>query len=660
MNGRYLDAFSRAAGAPGVRRVWRCVAVLGALLYTTVGLDAHAQRTTRPPPKKGPKLNIALASDDERTKFVVLSDGDGVITWGADRAARSIMYLGVDSSRTLADRITGFARTGISTMCGATDPARGRPAPVLMRQRRQGSLRTFALSCDVVGAEKELVFFVTDTVVESPTAPPALVEAWTVKCASFLKFADTVNVSLSDSVNAPDVVGVACPKVYTAADIDQLASRLPGESGDSVAKVLAGIGPRVVKAVVDRGLTDIDPGARGRAARVLDAVVQQPFGDAVNPDDFVPVLARRWRDESFQGVADTIGRALGLLVERNPGRIRSVDTLVQVLKQRIPVLAERAASVSAVELERNPAAIQPLSRAFNLTAALREGAGPLVGTVAGLVGKSGSATDVLVAGLVLRLGSLAGAAGDPMRGLLLKPLGGKPGPLTVATYAEAQAVAVAAAKALAGTGALGRKDIDDLWAQHTGPMVVDTTNLPTTVPLDSAQRADSIAKFQAAFLARPAGDTVLPIIPRPPTDSAALRALREKEVVRRVWGTPQARAVLLEREIRRVALVGGFGVGCAADSAVSGPLALVADEPMKFILDAPADDESAQTVKNRLMAERERTRIAALDALGECGTRAMAQLPVLNRLVNTADDPTISDAVRAAALRALRKVRKIE
>jgi hypothetical protein len=622
--------------------------------------DAAAQRAPRPAPKKGPKLNIALASDDEKTRFVVLSDGDGVITWGADRAARSIMYLGVDSSRTLSDRITGFVRAGIGSLCGTVEPAKGRPAPVLMRQRRQGSMRTFAMSCDVVGAEKELVFFVTDTVVETVGAPPALVEAWTVKCAAFQRFTDSVNVSLSDSVNAPDIIGVPCPKTYTAADIDQLAMRLPGESGDSVAKVLAGIGPRVAKAVIDRGLNDIDPGARGRAARVLDAVVQQPFGDAVNPDDFVPVLARRWRDESFQGVADTIGRALGLLVERNPGRIRSVDTLVQVLKQRIPTLAERAATVSAVELDRNPPAIQPLSRAFNLVAALREGAGSLVGTVSALVGKSGSATDVLVAGLVQKLGSLAGAAGDPMRALVLKPHGARAGPLTVANYTEAQLVAVAAARALAATGALGRKDIDELWAQHAAPQAVDTTNLPTFVPLDSAQRADSIAKFQAAFLARPAGDTTLPVIPRPPVDSAALRVLRDKEVVRRVWGSPPARAALLEREIRRVALVGGFGVGCAADSAVSGPLALIADEPLKFVLDAPADDESAQTVKNRLVAERERTRIAALDALGECGPRALAQLPVLNRLVNTADDPTISDGVRSAALRALRKVRRIE
>lgn len=637
-----------------------------------VGLGA--QRRPVPPPKPvpkapaGPKFSIRISSDEEdparRTVFVVYADGDGDVVWGSDKSTRSIIRLPVSEARALGVRLSTFGQQGIATACGTAEGTK-RPATVVFRQVRAGIPRALALSCAIEGVERELVFAFADSVAEtSGTAEP--VAPWTVSCPVFTEWADSLLAVLPDSTAVPTLSGT-CPRVYTAADVDQLAKRLLGAAGDSAATVLGNLGPRILKPVAPI-LADIDPGARARAARLFDKVSQQPFGEVADPNDFVVLLAQRWREETDRGVADTIGRALNNVVERNPGRIRAIDTIVQVLKARLPSLADRSKALVPADVDKDAPDALPLRRALDLAVGLKDAAGPLVSTISGIVGKSGSAADYLVAKAVVRLGPLAAAAGDAMRSLVIQPTPQRPGSRTVSSYQEGQQVAIEAARALAATGASGRRDLDSLWSAHMAPPAPDSADLPmarlllaVAPPTPAAPKADSAAgPVPAAVPGDPAAkkDSVAPA--PPPPDTTALRAKYVKARLDRLWGTTAGRSAFLDGEIRRQALVAGFGIACQADSAVTGPLGLVASEPYRFTVEAPAEDAAAQVVRNRLVGERERTRIAALDALGDCGTRAMAQLPVIAKLANAGDDPNVPDAVRRAAARAIPRVRRIE
>lgn len=128
----------------------------------------------------------------------------------------------------------------------------------------------------------------------------------------------------------------------------------------------------------------------------------------------------------------------------------------------------------------------------------------------------------------------------------------------------------------------------------------------------------------------------------------------------RAWGSVAARAIPLDFEIRRAALVAGFAGACGADTAVIAPLGQVAGETLAFAV-APPDSPEVEAVVRLLNGLRERTRIAAVDALGGCGKKAIGQIEVLFAIANTTpDDPRGSDALRQAANRAIPRVRRIE
>jgi hypothetical protein len=96
------------------------------------------------------------------------------------------------------------------------------------------------------------------------------------------------------------------------------------------------------------------------------------------------------------------------------------------------------------------------------------------------------------------------------------------------------------------------------------------------------------------------------------------------------------------------------------DSTVVEALGKVADEKLTFRVAAPADDPSVSNVFNWLVGERERTRVAALDALGGCGTRSASQLPVVARLANATEESDVPDSVKKAAKAIFSKIRKID
>lgn len=640
-----------------------------ALGLVVPSLPAQARRPgpTRPSPKSpannspadkppkaapvptGPKFDVPLASLDDAPPSVLFSDGDGDVVWGRAGADRSIVRLPLAQARELTGRIADFARRAIDSKCG-TAAESSLPSPVVVSQVRANILRTFALACAMRGEEVGLVFVLSDSVAGPRGGEPVLVQPWDVACGAMAGFVDSVTVALSagDSASRPAPLTGKCPRIYTAADIRQLANQLLGEGGDSAASVLGELGPRVLAPVVSTALSDPFPLARKRAARVLERVLQQPLGIQIDPDAFVAVLAQRWREERDRAVADTVGRALGRLVANNPGRIRTVDTLLQVVRERLPVLAQRARSLTPADVDRGAADAAPLARALDLVAALGDAAGPVVGTVAGLAGEHGSAVDVLVARTVETLGPYASAAGDAVRGLLESPTPLESAPRQAASVPEALAVATAAARALARIGQSGRQDLLEAWLAHRSAMALDTMPPPPPPPT-AAPAAPGAPSSPGA-----AGGTVnRDSVPAAPAPSVIDRATR-------AWGSPAARAIPLEYEIRRAALVAGFAGACAADTAVIAPLGQVAGEALTFAV-APPSSPDVEAVARLLTGLRERTRVAAVDALGDCGKKAIGQIEVLFVIANTTpDDPRGSDALRHAANRAIPRVRRIE
>ena len=624
----------------------RCILGLVACLGTAIEVSAQTRRPgpTRPPARTAPKpttsptfaasVSSLDSGSESRAVLGVFSDGDGDVVWGRAEADRAILRLPVRDARVLSGRVSAFARRAIDSRCG-TLPETTLPAPLVFNQVRLGVLRTFALGCAVLGDDPGLVFRIADsTATVVGTVGPVLVQPWDVSCTALAAFADSVASALAagDTTGRPPVLAGACPVVHTAADLRQLATRLLGDGGDSAAVVLADVGPRALAPVVDVALADPYPVARARAARILAHVLQEPLGPTIDPDAYVVVLARRWREERDRGVADTVGRALGALVARNPGRIRTIDTLVQVLRERLPVLAERAKAMTPADVDRGAPEAAALTRALELVAALREGAGGVVATLGDMLSAHGSATDLLVSRTVAELGTLASGVGGELRHLVERPTPTRRGPTTPDTFGEAVAVASSAARALARTGAAGHTDLQALWAAHLASPMLDTTSPPlppAAAPTDTAKPAT------------------------PPPDTAALRLAH-------VWGRAEGRAVPLDYEVRRAALVAGLAAACGADSLAAAPLGLVANEPVEFSLAPPADD-AAQRVAGLVAEQRTRSRVAAVDALGDCGPRARSQLDTLFALANAAaDDPRVPETVRRAANRAIPRVRRIE
>jgi hypothetical protein len=381
----------------------------------------------------------------------------------------------------------------------------------------------------------------------------------------------------------------------------------------------------------------------------------------VDPNEYIVPLSQRWRDEPRGAVADSIGRAIGALVTKNPGRIRS-DTLVSVLRAKLPGLVERAKDIAVADAPKS-AAMQPINVALEVVTALGEQAGVLVSVITAQIGK-GSAVDLMLSGTIERLALSASGAGPAMKQLVIEPLPRRSVPRTVATYAEAQSVAIAAARALAATGAAGRADLDSLWNAHNAPSPQDTVvDLPKPVkkaPTDSAGKA---AMLKRPPPGTPAGDSLVTADSiQAVKDSVQWVADREKAKLTKYWLSPSGRGMQLDHEIRRQALVAGLGVACQADGATAVALATLGESPtMTYLLPPPDGDDAVAAVKTRVADERVRTRVAAFQQLEQCGNKAQAALPVIRKITNSADgDPDVPEAVRAAASKALSKVRKVE
>ncbi|MDX2184706.1 MAG: hypothetical protein SFW08_12065 [Gemmatimonadaceae bacterium] len=663
----------------------------------TAGEGAHAQ-SKKPAPTPAPPANAVPAFRVEFTagadappehSVIVQSTATGVVLWGNGVTERSTLrYATIAESRAFAQRIHAFVSLAMNEQCGLRSPGKVPPAPLVQQQLRTNVQRTFAMGCAIRASDRELVFAIADSAEEPVGRPRMPVAPWEAICSRFTVFVDSL-VALHGTpagATAPARLAGNCPKAYTAADLAELAVGLRRETnGDSLSTLLIGLGPRALSAVAaDSLIGDLSPSARARVWRTIYGIAQQPLGEEADPDAVIVPFAQRLRAEPDRGIVDLVARSISALIVKNPSRVRSLDTLVAVLAERLPRLADRAKALTPSDIDKEVPETQSLVRHLDLVGELKAAAAPILPTLVGLVGKNGSATDLLLARAFRELGESASAADAAMLGLIASPTPHYSTPRTVVTYSEGQLVAMEAARALASLGPNGRKRIDSLWVAHNVPVVVEPGDIkeikidglkldpaPPALAADTVKpKADSAKPAPiagpttgaagapaAAGAAGAAGATPAPP-PPPPIDTAALRIEREKARVARVWGSPEARGTLLDGEIRRQAIVAGLGAACSADAAVVEPLGTVAKEHISFVIPAPEDDPSAQLVKNRLLGERASTRVSAIEALAACGTKARSQLGIIGDLANAREsDDTVPENVRRAAGVAIPKIR---
>jgi hypothetical protein len=661
------------------------------------GTSARAQKKPTPAPAAAPanavpafRVEFTAAADAPPEQSVIVqSTATGVVLWGNGVTERSTLrYATIAESRAFALRIHAFLTLAMTEQCGLRSPGKIPPAPLVQQQLRTNVQRTFALACAIRPSDRQLIFAIADSAEEPVGRPRAPVAPWEAVCSRFAGFVDSL-VALHGTAAgaaAPARLSGNCPKAYSASDLAELAVGLRRESnGDSLSTVLVGIGSRALSAVAaDSLIADLSPSARARVWRTINGILAQPLDEESDPNSFVTPFAKRLRAEPDRAIVDLVARSTSALIVKNPGRVRSLDTLVTVLTERLPRLAERAKALTPSDIEKEVPETQPLARHLELVGELKGAAAPILPTLVGLVGKNGSAADLLIARAFRELGEDAASADAAMLGLIASPTPHYSTPRTVVTYTEGQMVATEAARALASLGPAARKRIDSLWVAHNVPVILEPGDIkdikidglkidplpgvaaPAAVPDSLKPKSDTAKPVAAATGTAPlaagatgpgaAGAAAAP--PPPPVDTAALRIQREKARVASVWGSPEARGTLLDAEIRRQAIVAGLGAACALDPAVVEPLGTVAKEHITFVIPAPEDDPSAQLVKNRLLGERASTRVSAIDALAACGTKARSQLGIIGQLANAGEsDDTVPESVRRAAGVAIPKIR---